>query len=435
MPERISRRTFLQRSFLGGSALLGLPLLGACAPQTPPAPAAGAAQRATPAQGATAATAPAPQSTPLRIGLGAPATGPLVGIAPEMQAGAELALRDVRRQVLGMPVEILFEDTEGKPDVALRKLDKLVTRDGCRFVTGFASSAEALAVADKLPQLQAVYIATVSQTTKLTGEACNRYVFRAALNDAQYVNLIRLYVEQSAQLKGAKWAILAADYEFGRDVAATFKSRTSAQVAMEEYVPVGSKDFATYINKLQSAKPDALFLPLVGQDVINFVKQAGGHGLLRQTQVLIPTILFEFALRALGESAVGLRCVTNYTWTIDTPQNAAFAEGYKQLVSELRPGTFAANTYVAVRMLLAAIERVGAPDPERVIPALEALEYQAPWTTIRFRKGDHQALMEGYVTEVVRHSGSPYGVALQVHYKASGDQLTPPLEQTGCKGL
>jgi len=90
-------------------------------------------------------------------------------------------------------------------------------------------------VADKLPALKATFLATVAQTTKLTGAACNRYTFRTALNDGQYMNLITSDLASNQQLKSGKWAILAADYEFGRDAAATFKNQSGAQIVSEDY--------------------------------------------------------------------------------------------------------------------------------------------------------------------------------------------------------
>ena len=446
MTGNLSRRALLRCGLTGGAALLALPLLQACGssaqqaakPSETAKPGAPVAQPdATSAPAAAATTAPAKTGgAPIVIGLAVPQSGPLSAYGPEMQAGLELALRDANRQVLGRPVEVVIEDTEAKPDVALRKLDKLVSKDNAKYVIGFASSAEALAVADQMPSMKAVFFATVAQTTKLTGVACNRYTFRTALNDAQYIRLIAEDLASNQALKGGKWAILAADYEFGRDASATFKQQTNVQVVSEEYAALGSRDFATFINKLQSAKPDAVFLPMVGQDLINFMKQAIDFGILTQAKFLIPTNIPEFSLKPLGESILGVQCVANYTWTIESPQNQKFVEGFKGLMNgELLPGMYAANTYAAGGMALAAIEKAGDPDPEKVIPVLEQLEYQAPWTTVRFRKEDHQAIAEGHVAEVVKNPASPYGVALKPVFSGAGDKLLPPLAETGCKGV
>ncbi|MBI3966367.1 MAG: ABC transporter substrate-binding protein [Chloroflexi bacterium] len=441
MDEQVSRRVFLRRSLAGGVALLGLPLIGGCGGQSQPSaaqPSGGAAgPPTTPSAtaGQTAAGPAKPTGAPIRIGLGVPFTGTLSAYGPEMQSCVELALRDVNRQVLGRPIELIVEDTEAKPDTALRKLEKLVTNDGCKFVIGFASSAEALAVAGKLPQLNAVFVATVAQTTKLTGSSCNRYTFRTALSDAQYANLINQYFDNTPGLKTAKWAILAADYEFGRDAATTFKQQTAAQIVSEEYPALGNKDFATFINKLQSVKPDFVFLPLVGQDLVNFAQQASSFGLLKQTKFLLATNIPEFTLKPLGEAAIGLQCIANYTWTVEAPEHAKFIEAYKSIAPGLQPGMYGANSYVALRMIVESIAKAGEPDPEKVIPVLEQLELKVPWTSVRMRKGDHQVSTDAYVTEVVKDSRSPYGVALKILFSAPGDKITPPVEQTGCKGL
>src|SRR5215212_7396736 len=132
---QIGRRAFLRRAVSGGATLIALPLLQACQSSTPaaspttkpaaatsapPSPAAspGASPAASPAAAAPAVVSSSGQA--IIFGLGAPASGPLGPYAPEMQAGAEMALKEVNRQVLGRPLELIFEDTESKADVAAR---------------------------------------------------------------------------------------------------------------------------------------------------------------------------------------------------------------------------------------------------------------------------------------------------------------------------
>jgi branched-chain amino acid transport system substrate-binding protein len=377
-----------------------------------------------------------PGGPPIAIGLGAPFSGPLAAYGPEMQSGIEVALRDVNRQVLGRPLELKVEDTETKPDVAARKLESLVTKDGANFVIGWASSAEALAIVDQVTPLKAVFLATVAQTTRLTGAACNKYTFRSALNDAQYMNLVQSYLEGNSGLKSARWAILAADYEYGRDSAEQFKLKTGIAPVSEEYPALGSRDFATFINKLQSVRPDYVFLPMVGQDLINFLTQADSFGLLRQMKFLLGTNVPEFVLKPLGDKIVGVQAIANYTWTIDTPENKRFTESFGgQPIGDLKIGMYGANTYLAARLLFQAIEKAGEPNQEKVIAALENLEWQSPWGRAKIRKEDHQLMQDAVVAEVERNTGSPYGVALKPIFTADGEKITPPMSETGCRGL
>src|SRR5205814_9303665 len=134
----------------------------------------------------------------------------------------------------------------------------------------------------------------------------------------------------------------------------------------------------------------------------------------------------------LGDILVGVQCVANYTW-MDSPgpDHQRFIDAYKNISNgELLPGMYAANTYIATRMLVAAIEKAGDPDPEKVIPALESLDFKSPWSTVRFRKEDHQAMTKAYIAEVVKTDQSPYGVALKPTFTAEGAKITPPRADT-----
>jgi branched-chain amino acid transport system substrate-binding protein len=359
-------------------------------------------------------------------------SGPYEGLGTDTRNAIETYLREINHTVLGRPVEVVLEDTEGKPDVALRKVEKLVTKDGCKFLTGPISSAESMAIADKLPGLGALYMCTISKTAKLTGPACNKYIFRSVMNDSQDANVARFYLDANPDLKAAKWGIVGADYEWGRDVASNFKAKSGTQIMFEEFAPLGNKDFSTLINKLREAKPDAVYVANAGQDQINFIKQAAGFGLTKTIKFLWATSIPEKALQALGDLALGLMCVSAYTWTIDTPGNKTFVADYKKVASGEPPSMYAGDTYIGMKLLFAAIEKAGSTDVDKVIPVLEATSIDSP-TKATIRKGDHQAIRDDNVAIVEKNADSPAGVALKVIYAAPGDKVIPPVEETGCK--
>lgn len=430
MTERLNRRTFLLRTLAGGAALFGLPLLEACGGQTQPQPAG--RSEAPAAQPAPTAPAKQPTGAPIRIGMATSLSGPYAALGTDVQHAFELRLRELNRSVLGRPIELVTEDTEGKPDVALRKVEKLVTKDGCKFIVGIIASNEALAIADKMPQWDAIYVSTVPKTVKLTGEACNRHVFRINPSDAFDANAVKLFLDANPDLKKAKWGILAADYEFGRSSAASFKKETGVNVVAEEYAALGAKDFSTFINRFRATRPDAVYVVNAGQDQINFIKQAAGFGITKEIKFIWGTTILESALKALGEAALGLMFATSYTWTIDTPENKAFVEAFKQVSGGELPSMYAGDAYLTARFLLDGISKAGTTETAKVIAALEDTTLDAP-IKVAMRKGDHQAVRDHYIAVAERHPGSPYGVALKIVYTATADKVVPPLGQTGCR--
>src|SRR6202158_6395072 len=82
------------------------------------------------------------------------------GIQPKR--AAELFTKDIAAKggVLGRPVEFLYEDTAGDPATAVRKAQKLVEKDGVKFLTGIALSSEALAVSAKCPEWKVLFMSS-----------------------------------------------------------------------------------------------------------------------------------------------------------------------------------------------------------------------------------------------------------------------------------
>src|SRR5213595_3798065 len=84
---------------------------------------------------------------PIKIGMPAALSGGNAQYGIQARRAAELFSKDIKAKgILGRPVEFIYEDTAGDPATAVRKAQKLVEKDGVKFLTGVALSSEALAV-------------------------------------------------------------------------------------------------------------------------------------------------------------------------------------------------------------------------------------------------------------------------------------------------
>ena len=92
---------------------------------------------------------------PIKIGMPAALSGSNAQYGIQAKRAAELFARDVKAKgILGRPVEFIFEDTAGDPATAVRKAQKLVEKDGVKFLTGVALSSEALAGVGQVPRVE-----------------------------------------------------------------------------------------------------------------------------------------------------------------------------------------------------------------------------------------------------------------------------------------
>ena len=87
------------------------------------------------------------QKGPIKIGFLAPMTGGAAQIGKDMTNGLQMWLDENNGMIAGRKVEVIVEDTQGQPNIALTKLRKLVETDKVHVLAGglFAHVGYALA--------------------------------------------------------------------------------------------------------------------------------------------------------------------------------------------------------------------------------------------------------------------------------------------------
>ena len=101
--------------------------------------------------------------TPIKIGMPAALSGSNAQYGIQARRAGELFAKDIKAKgILGRPVEFIYEDTAGDPATAVRKAQKLVEKDGVKFLTGVALSSEALAVSAKCPEWKVIFMSTIN---------------------------------------------------------------------------------------------------------------------------------------------------------------------------------------------------------------------------------------------------------------------------------
>src|SRR5262249_47897543 len=121
------------------------------------------------------------QAPPVKIGLLLPYTGPLSVQGNDTTHGIELFLKKSGARAGGRAIEILKEDTEAKPDVALTKIKKLVERDRVDFLVGPVSSVVAVAIRNYVHEQQTPLVVPVAFTRVLTSpQQASPSIFRLA---------------------------------------------------------------------------------------------------------------------------------------------------------------------------------------------------------------------------------------------------------------
>jgi branched-chain amino acid transport system substrate-binding protein len=362
---------------------------------------------------------------PIKIGMPTVLSGGNAQYGIQAKRASELFAKDIKAKggVLGRPIEFVYEDTGSDPATAVRKAQKLVEKDGVKFLTGVVLSSEALAISAKCPEWKVVFMSTINGAGALTAKSWNRYFFRINTSGPMGARAVSLYLAESSM---KRLFALGSDYAWGRDSVSSFSSQIEAvkkDVVGKEFPPVGTKDFASYIAKIKQSRAEGVYLVLVGQDATIFLKQAHQFGLTREVKPIMEILELE-NMKAVGDAMEGAIGSSRYPFTVDTPKNREFVKRFHDM-HNVYPDMFDGETYEGLEWLTQVIQKVGtADDVEKVIEAWEDSKYDGLEGEFFMRKCDHQATQPGFAVQAVKDAKYPHLIP-KILATYPGDKVTP----------
>src|SRR5262249_58140817 len=95
----------------------------------------------------------------------------------DMRNSFELALDHLGRKMGGVPVEVVYEDDQQKPEVGKQKTDKLIESDKVDFIVGYIWSNVLLASLKSAVDSKTLLITANAGPSQLAGELCSPYGF------------------------------------------------------------------------------------------------------------------------------------------------------------------------------------------------------------------------------------------------------------------
>src|SRR5689334_2167184 len=150
---------------------------------------------------------------PIKIGVLGPNSGPYAIIGEEVRNGFDLYLSGVGNTVAGRKIEMVYEDSQAKPDVGLTKARKLVEKDGVGFIGGVVSSSVAYALRDYVVSKNIPFIVTVASADGLTQKLAAPNIFRTNSSGSQVSHPFGKWLHDVAGYK--KLVMMAPNYAMG----------------------------------------------------------------------------------------------------------------------------------------------------------------------------------------------------------------------------
>jgi len=340
------------------------------------------------------------QQKTVKIGFVSTFSGPVAAIGNDMRNSFELGLDHLGRKLGGMPVEVIYEDDQLKPDVGVQKTQKLIESDKVDFVVGYIWSNVLLASLKPLVDSKTFTIVTNAGPSQVAGEQCSPYVFSTSWNNDQTPQAVGLYMNQ----KAVKTAFLIGpNYAAGKDMLEGVASTFKGQIVGRELTRWPDQlDFSTELSKARAAKPDAVFAFYPGGAGIQFITQYSQSGLKSQIPLYTAFTIDDLSLPRLKDLAVGIPGAQQWVNDLPNPTNKKYVADYKAKYKS-SPSFYGSQTYDAAALIDSGLKAVKG-DMSKKAELRKALE-KADFKSVRgnFKFGpNHMPIQNFYLQDAVK---------------------------------
>jgi branched-chain amino acid transport system substrate-binding protein len=282
----------------------------------------------------------------------------------------KMAIADMKGQVAGKKIELIFADHQNKADVAASKAREWIDTQGLDLLIGGTNSGTNLAMAKIAAEKKKPFISIGAATARLTNEDCTPYTIHYAYDTVALANGTGNAVVKSG---GKSWYFLTADYAFGAslqaDTTAVVQKAGGTVVGSVKH-PLSASDFSSFLLQAQGSKAQILGLANAGGDTINSIKAANEFGITK-TMKLAGLLMFINDVHSLGLKATeGMYLTDGWYWN-QSAESRAWARRFFEKMKRM-PSMLQAADYSATMHYLKAVEALKTDDADKVIAKMKA---------------------------------------------------------------
>ncbi len=336
---------------------------------------------------------------PIKIGFMAELSGPQGALGQDQYDAFMMVVEQNGGKLGGVPVEVIREDSQLKPEVATQIVDKLIERDKVPIITGITFSNVMMAVHKKIVDKEVFLIGSNAGPAPIAGAQCSPYSFITSWQNDNQAEVVGVYAND----KGYKKVIgMAPNYQAGKDFIAGFKRLYKGEVIDEFYTPLNQPDFSAELAQVAAKKPDAVYVFYPGGLGVNFVRQYKQAGLLGKVPLLSTSTTDGSTLPAQKDDALGVISGTFWGPDFNNPVNRKFVVVFEKKFNRI-PSQYAAQSYDAALLLDSAIRKVkgNVGDKKAFMAALKAADFKSVRGDFKFNNNGFP-IQDQHVFEVAK---------------------------------
>jgi branched-chain amino acid transport system substrate-binding protein len=317
---------------------------------------------------------------PVKIGLINVLSGQFADAGIQLDNGIKTYIQQHGDTVAGKKIELIRRDVGGPaPDVAKRLAQELVVRDNVDMLGGFLLTPNALAAADVSAQAKK-FMAVMNAATSIIVTK-SPYMIRTSVTLPQVMDTFGTW----AAKHGIKQCYtMVTDYGPGHDSEAAFQGafkKAGGEIIGSVRFPVANPDFSAFVQRAKDLNPECIYIFIPGgAQPAALGKAFAERGIdLAKTKVLgSGETTSEQALKAMGDSALGIISAWHYDYKSAAPLNVEFVKLFNQMHGR-NPDFFSIGGYDGMHAIYETLKKTGGnTDGEALINAAKGLKWESP---------------------------------------------------------
>lgn len=341
----------------------------------------------------------------LKIGMVVTLSGPPAALGQQIVDGFQLALDQKNGMLGGQPVELIVEDDELKPDVALLKATSLVEREEVDFVVGTVFSNMLQAIFKPIVESETFLISPNAGPSTFAGKNCNPFFFVTSYQNNQNAEVSGMVANE----EGFKNVfVMAPNYQAGRDNVEGFNQTFKGTVTDEVFTPLGHQDFSAELARMSTSGADAVFTFMPGGMGVRLVGQFNGAGLKDSMKFMSVFTTDETTLPGQKDAAVGFLAAGNWAPDMLNEANKEFASAFEKKYGYI-PGGYAMQAYDTANLIDSAIAKTGGATDDK--NALRAALREADFASVRGDfsfNNNHYPVQDFHALKVVKRNDGKF---------------------------
>lgn len=335
----------------------------------------------------------------LTVGLITTLSGGGAILGEELKRGWDLGMQVVNNKIGGLETEVIVDDDQMKPDVAVSTAQRMVTQQKVDVVAGVLWSNILLAIRAPVLNSGTILLSTNAGPDELAGKQCNKLFLATSWQNDQWG-------EATARLLNADnlkdTYLIGPNYQAGKTILTAVAKGFKGKVDGLTLFKLGQTDFQAELSELRAKHPKSVVAFAPGSMGIAFIKQWHALGLSKTIPLYTINMIDYTTLPAMGDAAEGSLHVSVYDPSSKTPVNEKFVSAFKARYHTM-PTQYAVQAYDAVLTLDAGIRALhgNISDKAALVRAMRQAKIASPRGTITYNNNNFP-IQDWYKLKVVK---------------------------------